>query len=118
MTYPAPQNALAQGTSSTIPNSLRRPGTTTSENNQTNGKGNYTDRSYVYTLVGAVVPGAITLQTIQSGATIDGYGLAVTSTFANSSVTVVNEGTVTLTSGIPSAGGISALNINANGGNI
>lgn len=50
-------------------------------------------------------------------ATIDTFGLSILNTQAGASVTLTNDGTISLNA-VPTTGGTAALNITTNGGNI
>ncbi len=85
---------------------------TTSTTNTTSPANPFNDREYVQNS-GAAAP-----LNIDSGATVSGFGLAISNTGAGG-VAVVNNGTISVDAGnTPTVGGTAALNITAAGGPI
>ncbi len=113
-----PQTAAAACAVTSLPNTVDCATTTTTNTTNTNaGAAASTDRQQNFTNGGVVNPG-VTGNTVNVGATVDGFGLAITSTTATD-VNVNNAGIVTNTAGSdPAAGGTAAFNISSAGGNI
>jgi hypothetical protein len=117
--FGAPQSALAACAVGTAPNTVDCATTTTTNTTATDtANAASVDRHQLFTAGGAV---SSVTATVGAGATVNGFGLAITNTQAGAlgNVTVLNSGTVTLTAGVPSAGGTAAFNITTtNGGAI
>ena len=115
------ETALAACAVAAAPNTVDCATTTTTDNTNTNATlTTSSNREQLFNAGGAV---SFTTATVASGATVSGFGLAITNAQAPAGtagdISVSNSGTITLTSGVPSAAGpSSALNVTASGGNI
>jgi outer membrane autotransporter protein len=126
-----PQTAVAACTVNPALNTVTCTNTTTTSNT-TNGPNEFlttsTDRQQSFNARGAVTAA------VTSNAIVDGFGLAITNvpaptetigeivvqapTTTNSDINFTNAGAVTLTTGVPSAGGSAALNLTSSDGNV
>lgn len=115
--FGASRDALAACTVTAAPNVVTCTNTTTTNTTNTNaGTALSSDREQLFNAGGAVTA------TVSGGATIDGFGLALTNTQAPvgaGDITFTNSGAVAVSSGnSPTHGGISAVNLNGRGGTI
>ena len=118
-----PQSALAANCTVTAAPNVVTCGTgsgtvvTTDDTTNTDAGSNPSHkREYKFTTGGDINASVL------SGITVNGFGLAITSTPANgaANISFTNGGTIQLTAGVPngSHGGSDALDLNGNGGNV
>jgi subtilase-type serine protease len=120
-----PQNAVAACAVTLPPNTVTNTvtcGTTTTIDQTFPMPPMDRDRAYVFPFstddLRSVPPGNVT-GNITSGATVDGFGLAIVNNSRGAAdINFTNAGTITLTAGVPTVGGTAALSLLSFGGNI
>ena len=115
--FAGPRSALAACAVTAAPNVVTCASTTTTNTTNTNaGTASSSDREQKFTTNGAVTA------TVSGGATVDGFGLAITNSQAAvgiGDITFTNNGAVTVSPGnTPNHGGGAAVNLNGSGGTI